>query len=73
MDIRGRIQQIVELVEGAKSMPLSSSVLVNQQEILELLDAHRTLSTARVRQAVLDAAVREAEIELEFVSGWEVR
>jgi len=40
--------------------------------ILELLDAHRTASAARVRQAALDAAVREAEIELEFVSGWEM-
>jgi len=39
VDISARIQQIVELVESAKSMPLSSSVLVNQQEILELLDA----------------------------------
>jgi cobalt-zinc-cadmium efflux system outer membrane protein len=40
--------------------------------ILELLDAYRTTSAARVRQAALDAAVREAEIELEFVSGWEM-
>ncbi|MND09804.1 hypothetical protein D3C83_334220 [compost metagenome] len=40
--------------------------------ILELLDAHRTASSARVRQAMLDASVREAEIELEFVSGWEI-
>lgn len=40
--------------------------------ILELLDAHRTASSARVRQVALDAAVREAEIELEFVSGWEI-
>ena len=40
--------------------------------ILELLDAYRTTSTARVRQAALDAAVREAEVELEFVSGWEM-
>ena len=44
-----------------------------ERGILELLDAYRTRSTARVRQAVLDAAVREAEIELEFVSGWEIR
>jgi len=43
-----------------------------ERGILELLDAYRTTSTARVRQAVLDAAVREAEIELEFVSGWEI-
>ena len=40
--------------------------------ILELLDSHRTASSARVRQVMLDAAVREAEIELEFVSGWEI-
>jgi cobalt-zinc-cadmium efflux system outer membrane protein len=40
--------------------------------ILELLDAYRTTSAARVRQAALDAAVREAEIELEFASGWEM-
>lgn len=43
-----------------------------ERGILELLDAHRTASSARVRQALLDAAVREAEIELEFVSGWEI-
>lgn len=43
-----------------------------EQGILELLDAHRTAATARLRQAALDAAVREAEIELEFVSGWEI-
>jgi cobalt-zinc-cadmium efflux system outer membrane protein len=40
--------------------------------ILELLDAYRTSAAARVRQTTLDAAVREAEIELEFVSGWEI-
>jgi outer membrane protein, heavy metal efflux system len=43
-----------------------------ERGILELLDAYRTGASARVRQAVLDAAVREAEIELEFVSGWEI-
>jgi cobalt-zinc-cadmium efflux system outer membrane protein len=43
-----------------------------ERGILELLDAYRTSSSARVRQAALDAAAREAEIELEFVSGWEI-
>ena len=43
-----------------------------ERGILELLDAHRTAATARIRQAELDAAVHEAEIELEFVSGWEM-
>jgi len=43
-----------------------------ERGILELLDAYRTGSTARVRQASLDLAVRQAEIELEFLSGWEM-
>lgn len=42
-----------------------------ERGILELLDAHRVGAAARVRQAALDAGVRQAEIELEFVSGWE--
>ena len=43
-----------------------------ERGILELLDAYRVGSAARTRQAALDAAVREVEIELEFVSGWEI-
>jgi cobalt-zinc-cadmium efflux system outer membrane protein len=43
-----------------------------ERSILELLDAYRTGTSARVRQATLDTAVRQAEIELEFVSGWEI-
>lgn len=43
-----------------------------ERGILELLDAYRTASAARIRQAELDAGVREAEIELEFASGWEI-
>ncbi|HEY6361478.1 MAG TPA: TolC family protein [Vicinamibacterales bacterium] len=43
-----------------------------ERGILELLDAHRTAASARVRRVQLEAAVREAEIELEFVSGWEL-
>ena len=44
-----------------------------ERSILELLDAYRLGAAARLRQASLDAAVREAEIELEFLSGWESR
>ncbi len=40
--------------------------------ILELLDAYRIGAAARLRQIELEAAVREAEIELEFASGWEL-
>jgi cobalt-zinc-cadmium efflux system outer membrane protein len=43
-----------------------------ERSILELLDAYRTGASARLRQAALDLAARQAAIELEFVSGWEV-
>ena len=43
-----------------------------ERGILELLDAHRTASAARLRQAQLDADARAAEVELEYVSGWEL-
>jgi cobalt-zinc-cadmium efflux system outer membrane protein len=43
-----------------------------ERGILELLDAFRVGSAARTRQASLDLAAREAEVELEFVSGWEI-
>jgi cobalt-zinc-cadmium efflux system outer membrane protein len=44
-----------------------------ERGILELLDAYRGGAATRTRQATLDAAVRQAEIELEFVSGWELQ
>ena len=43
-----------------------------ERGILELLDANRTGAAARVRQVMLDLAVRQGEIEFEFVSGWEI-
>ena len=43
-----------------------------ERGILELLDAYRTGIAAAARQASLDLAARQAEIELEFVSGWEM-
>lgn len=43
-----------------------------ERGILELLDAYRTTTGARVRQSVLEGSAREAEIELEFISGWEI-
>ena len=43
-----------------------------ERGILELVDAHRLASQARLRQVALDLAARQADIELEYVSGWEV-
>lgn len=43
-----------------------------ERSILELLDALQTSSVAVLREIELSQAVREAEIELEFASGWEL-
>lgn len=43
-----------------------------ERGILELLDAYRTGASARVREALLEAAARRAVIELEYASGWEI-
>ena len=61
-------------VNGAAQIEQIAQVSYDAGErgILELLDAYRTGASARVRQAALDASVRQAEIELEFVSGWEM-
>jgi cobalt-zinc-cadmium efflux system outer membrane protein len=44
-----------------------------ERGILELLDAYRNSAAAGTRQAALDAAARQAEIDLELASGWEAR
>ena len=63
-----------EAVNGADQIERIAQVSYDAGErgILELLDAYRTSAAARIRQASLDLAVRQAEIELEFVSGWEI-
>ena len=74
VDISARLQQIEELVREAKSMPLSSSVLINKDEMLELLEAAQGELPEEVRQArwvvkdrdeVLAKARREGEAVIE--------
>ncbi len=84
-DIAGLRAAVIERRDTAdryRAVAVSGAVQIEQiaqvsydageRGILELLDAYRTGASARVRQAALDAAVRQAEIELEFVSGWEM-
>ena len=51
MDIVARLQQIEDLIQEAKSMPLSSSVLVNREEMLELVEASRADLPEEIKQA----------------------
>ena len=61
VDSAGQIERIAQVSYDA-----------GERGILELLDAYRTGSSARIRQVALDLATRQAELELEFVSGWEI-
>jgi cell division septum initiation protein DivIVA len=51
VDITARLQQIEELVQEAKSMPLSASALVNREEVLELLEAAVAELPEEIKQA----------------------
>jgi vacuolar-type H+-ATPase subunit H len=70
MDAQAKLDQITEMVESAKSMPLSASVLVNKAEMLALLDELRAGLPDELREAqwvikdredVIDAGRKEAE------------
>jgi cobalt-zinc-cadmium efflux system outer membrane protein len=64
-----------EATQGADRLERIAQVSYEAGErgILEVLDAYRSGAAARIRQAALDNAARQAEIELEFVSGWEIQ
>jgi vacuolar-type H+-ATPase subunit H len=51
MDLASRLQQLEELVREAKSMPLSSSVLVNREEVLEMLNEMQESIPEEIKQA----------------------
>ena len=70
MEAQTKLDQLVELVESAKSMPLSASVLVNKNEALALLDELRAALPDELREAqwvikdrdeVIDGGRKEAE------------
>jgi vacuolar-type H+-ATPase subunit H len=51
MDLAGRLQQLEQLVLEAKSMPLSSSVLVNREEVLQMLSEMQESLPEEIKQA----------------------
>jgi len=51
MDLAGRLSQLEELVRDAKSMPLSSSVLISRDEVLEMLHEMQESLPEEIKQA----------------------
>ncbi|GGO93842.1 ATP synthase F0 subunit B [Wenjunlia tyrosinilytica] len=70
MDVQKKLDEIVAAVEGARSMPMSASCVVNRAELLAMLEEVRavlpdSLAQARAvlgdREQVVEEARREAE------------
>lgn len=51
MDLAGRLQQLEELIKDAKSMPLSSSVLVSREEALQMVTEMQEGLPEEIKQA----------------------
>jgi F0F1-type ATP synthase membrane subunit b/b' len=51
MDLAARIEQLDRMVREAKAMPLSSSVLVNRDELIELVGQMRDALPEEIKQA----------------------
>jgi F0F1-type ATP synthase membrane subunit b/b' len=51
MDLAGRLQQLEEMVRDAKSMPLSSSALLNRDEVLDMLKEMQETLPEEIKQA----------------------
>jgi hypothetical protein len=78
MDVNAKIDELIEIVESARAMPMSASCVINRAQVLELLDefknglpdemdrARRVLSD---RESVLEEGRREAERLLERTRG----
>lgn len=72
MTVRDILQKMQEILEAAKAMPLSQSVLVNKAELLELIQMlaeslPAEFDAARTIMAERDAVVADAEREAQHI------
>ncbi len=51
MDLAARLQQLEDMVRDAKSMPLSSSALLNREELLDLIGELKETLPEEIKQA----------------------
>jgi len=63
MDVHDKLDELIELVEGARSMPLSTSCWVDRPEVLDLLDQIRELLPRDLSQADRVLAERDLIVE----------
>lgn len=62
-DVDRKLEQIAELVENARAMPMSASCIVNRGEVLGLLEEIRGLLPEDLRHAQMLLADRESVVD----------
>lgn len=82
MDLTARLSQLEEMVRDAKSMPLSSSALLNRDEVLDLIEDLKGALPDEIKQArwvvkdreeLLAKARRDAEAMVEQARAEQLR
>ena len=82
MDLTARLSQLEEMVRDAKSMPLSSSALLNRDEVLDLIEDLKAALPDEIKQArwvvkdreeLLAKARRDAEAMVEQARAEQLR
>ena len=63
MDVYTKLDEVVSVVENARSMPMSASCVINRGEVLALLEEIRELLPEEFRHAQLLLADREAVVD----------
>lgn len=69
MDIVGRLQQLEDLIQEAKSMPLSSSVLISREEVLQMIHEMQEALPEEIKQARWIVRDREELLDKARVDG----
>jgi hypothetical protein len=74
VDVHEKLDELISLVEDARSMPMSASCIVNRSEVLALLEEIRELLPEEFRHAQLllddrDSVVAEGQREAERIIG----
>ncbi len=63
MDVHDKLDELITIVEEARSMPMSASCIINRGEVLALLEEVRALLPEEFRHAQLLLADRESVVD----------
>jgi vacuolar-type H+-ATPase subunit H len=63
VDIQAKLDALTEMVETARSMPMSASCIVNRTDVLTLLDEVREMLPAELREALFVIKDRDEVID----------